>query len=115
MLWVALDLGRTTHMALDQHRLCDTGERNGAGEEQRAARDEVLGLAHVGDDRLGGLLGARADAGKGQRRAHQLQELTAALRVIPLGRLFRKFPVQILAESRRVGQLSEAAPIQAAT
>ena len=114
MLGVAFDFGRTPHMALDQDRLRDAGQRNGARKKQRTARDEVLGLLDVRDDLLGRLLGARADAGERERRAHELQELAPAFRVVPLGGLLGELPVQVLAELERVGQLAEAAPVHAA-
>ena len=66
-----------------------------------------------GTMRLGRLLGAGADARKRQRGAHQLQEVAAPFRIVPLGRLLGKLAMQVLAELRRVGQLAEAAPVQA--
>ena len=57
MLGIALDLGRPPHMAFDQNRHgAYAAERNRAGEEQRTARDDVLGLTDVGDDGFGGCL-----------------------------------------------------------
>ena len=38
----------------------------------------------------------------------------AALRIVPLRRLFRKLAMQVFAKLRRVGQFAEAAPIEAA-
>ena len=108
------DFGRTPHVAFDQHRLGDAGERDRAREEQRSAGNEILRLPDVGNDLFRRLLGARADARERERRAHQLQELPASLRVIPLGGLLGKLAVQILAELERVGQFAEAAPVQAA-
>ena len=67
-------------------------ERDGAREEQRTARDEVLGLPDVGDDLFRRLLRAGADAGERERRAHQLQELAAALRIVPLATPARGTP-----------------------
>ena len=62
MIRIAFNLGRTTHVTLDQHGLSHPRERNRGGEEQRAARHHVFRLAHVGDDRLWRLFRARADA-----------------------------------------------------
>jgi len=66
MLWITFDFGRPPHVALDEDRLGNAGERNRGREEQRTAGDELFGLAHVGDDRLRRLLRAGADAGKRQ-------------------------------------------------
>ena len=52
--------------------------------------------------------------GERQRRAHELQELPAALRVVPLGRLLGELPVQVFPELQGVGELAQAAPVQAA-
>jgi len=50
MLWITFDFGRMTLVALDKDRRGDPGKRDGGGEEQRTARNQVLGLLHVGDD-----------------------------------------------------------------
>ena len=111
---IPFDLRRTSLVALDEDGLCISAEGNRGGEEQRLARHEVFGLPHIRNDLLGRLFRAGAHAGQRERRAHQLQELAAALRIVPLRGLFGKFTVQVLAELRRVRQLAEAAPIQAA-
>src|SRR3954447_5735740 len=113
MLGVSLDLGRMPHMALNQDGISNSRKRNRAGEKERAAGDKILRLPDIGIDLLGWLFGARADAGQSQRRAHQLQELTAPLRVVPFGRLLGKFPMKILAELRGVRELPKAAPVHA--
>ncbi len=112
MFRVSLDLGRTPHVAFHQHGLRVTREWNGAGEEERPAGDDVLGLSHVRDDLLRGLLRARADAGERQRGAHQLEKLPASLRVVPLRGLLGEFAVKVLTEFRGVGEFAEAAPVQ---
>ena len=113
MFGIPFNLGRVPHVAFDQDRLCEAAERDRAGEKQRTAGNHVLGLPNVGDDFLGGLLRAGADAGKRERRGHQLQELPAPLGIVPLRGLLGKLPVQVLAELERVCQLAEAAPVQA--
>ena len=114
MIGITLDFGRTPHVAFDQHRIGDTGERNGAREEQRPAGDEILRLSDVRHDGLGWLLRARSDAGQCKRRTHELQELAAALGIVPLGGLFRELPMEVLAKAGCVRQLAETAPIQSA-
>ena len=114
MVRITLDFGRTPHVTLDQHGMCDAGERNGAREEQRSAGDEILRLTDVRDDGLGWLLRARSDARQRERRTHELQELAAALGIVPLGGLFRELPVEVLAKAGCVRQLAETAPIQSA-
>ena len=111
MIGVALDLGRPALVALDQQPGGDAAERHRGGEEQRLARDDVLGLPHVGDDQLVGLAGAAGDAGQRQRRAHQLQEAAAADRVVPLRGVGRELAVEELLELGRLGDGLEAAPV----
>jgi hypothetical protein len=98
MLWIAFDFGRMTFVAFHKHRRGDPGKRHGGREEQRTARNQVLGLLDVGDDLFGRLLRAGADPGERERRAHELQELAAPLRVVPLRRLLGKLAVQVFAE-----------------
>src|SRR3989442_6385903 len=48
MLGVALDLGRPSHVALDQHAGADPARvGHGGGEEERLPRHDVLGRLHV--------------------------------------------------------------------
>jgi hypothetical protein len=110
---VALDLRGPAHVAFDQDGLRDAAERDCAREEQRAAGDDVLGLADVGDDRLERLPGAGAHAGQRERCAHQLEELAPALRVVPLRGLLGELAVQVFAELGGVGQFAETAPVEA--
>ena len=114
MLWVALDFGRPPHMAFDQNRHGRAAERNRAGEVERPSRNDFLRLPDVRDDGFGGLFGAGAHTRQRQRGAHQLEEVAASFRVVPFRGLIRELPVQVVAEFRRVGQLAEAAPIEAA-
>jgi len=109
MLLVAFDLGRPAHVALAQHAEAVALVRRGGGEEERLAGDDVLGLAHVGDDLLRRLLVAGHQAGERQRGAGQLEE-AAAVDVAPFRRLARKFALQHVDEARRLRQLVHAAP-----
>ena len=56
MLGIALNLGRSPHMAFDQNRHCRAAERNRAREVERPPRNDVFGLTDVGDDGFGGCL-----------------------------------------------------------
>ncbi len=114
MLGITFNLGRSPHMAFDQNRHCCTAEGNCAREVERPPRNDVFRLTDVGDDGFWGLLGAGPDARQRERGAHQLEEVTASFRIVPFRGLVREFPVQVVAEFRRVSQLAEAAPIQAA-
>ncbi len=117
---VALDLRRPSHVALgeDAARVAAAGERR--GEEERPAGDDVLRLLHVGDDRLGRLLGAAGQTRERERRAQELEEAAAGDTVAPfdginqlLGRLrgeARKLAMQEILELGRPGELVEAAP-----
>ena len=113
MLRVAFDLRRTAFVALDEQPCAGAGKRHRGRVEERLARNEFLGLAHVRHQLLGRLARARADAGKRQRRAHQLQEAAAAHRVEPLGRVLRELAVQEFLELGRLGDRLEAAPVLA--
>ncbi len=114
VLRIAFDFGRMPHVALDQHRPRVSALYDRTRKEQRTSRHDVFGLLHVRDDLLRGLPRTGADAGERQRRAHQLQELAAPLRVVPLGRLVRELAMQVFAELGRVGQFADAPPVQAA-
>ena len=114
MFGVPFNFGRTPHVALDQYGLRHTAQGNGAREKERTAGDEFLRLPDVRNDRFRRLFDTRAHAGQRQRRAHQFEEIPAAFRIVPLGGLFRKLPVQVFAELRRISQLAEAPPIKAA-
>ena len=114
VLGIALELRRPSHVVFGQQRHAVTAVRHGGGEEQGPAGDDLLGLTDVRNDLLVRLPGAGADAGEGERRAHQLQELPPAGRVGELGGLRRELPLDVLTELGRVGQLLEAAPIRPA-
>ena len=114
MIGVAFDLRRPAHVAFDQHGPGNPRDRNGAREEEGPSGDEIFGLTDVRDDLLGGLPRAGADPRERERRAHQLEEVSAAFRIVPLGRLRRKLAVQVIAEVLAVGQLAQASPIEPA-
>ena len=114
MLGISFDFRRTAHVALDEDRPRDAAERDGAGEKQGPAGNEVLRLADVGNDVLGRLPRAGANAGERERCAHQLEKVAPALGVVPLRRLLRELTVQVVAEVRGIGQLAQAPPVEAA-
>ncbi len=108
---IAFDLCGTAEMALDEQRVRVSAEREGSGIELRAAGDELLGLAHVGDNFFDRHFGAAGHARHGERCAHQLQESAARDGVQPLGCALGEFAVHHLAEFGRAGELFEAAPV----
>ena len=114
VLGIAFDLGRPPHVALDEHRVRVTAVSDRARKEERTPGNDVFRLPDVGNDLFFRLTGAGADASQRQRRAHQLQEIASPLGIVPLRRLLRELSVQVVAEFRRIGQLAEAAPVQAA-
>ena len=83
MSGVALDLDRPAHLALDQHAAGKPIDRHRRGEEERPARDDLLGGLHVGNDRFGRLISTAPDARQGQRRGRDPQEIAAAGPVEP--------------------------------
>ncbi len=113
VLRVALDLGRPAEVAFGQQADADAAQRHGGGEEQRLAGNDFFRRPDVGlqGDRRGRPDRAAADAGQGQRRPHQGQELPPAQGAGPAGRLFRKFPMNQLPKGRRVGQLFQGTPV----
>jgi hypothetical protein len=113
MIRVAFDLRRAALVALHEEADARSRKRHRRRVEERLAGDELLGLAHVRHDLLARLPRARADAGKRERRAHQLEEAAPADRVQPLRRVLRKFAVQELLELGRLGDRFEAAPVLA--
>ena len=114
MIGIALDLGRPSFVVLDQQADAGAGKRHRRGEEQRLARDELLGLPDVRHDQLVRLARAGAHAGQRQRGAHQLQEAAAADRIEPLRRVLRELAVEEFLELGRLGERFEAAPVLAA-
>ena len=115
MLRISFNFGRPAHMAFDQNRSRDAAERNRARKEQRPARHQILWLTDIRNDLLGRLSRARPDARERERRAHQLEEVATALRIVPLRGLFREFPMQVLAKVRGISQFTQAPPVEAAS
>src|SRR5262245_8265868 len=110
MLGIALDLGRSAPVALDEQAGTDAAEWPCGSKVQRLPGHDLLGLPDVGENFLGWLAGAGAESGERERRAHQLQELAAPER-IEHRCLARELALQELAEPVAVGELLEAAPI----
>src|SRR6267378_6503966 len=63
MVRIALDLRGPRHVTFDQNSAGDAAERNRRRVEQRLAGDDMLRLADVRDDFLGGKLGAAGESG----------------------------------------------------
>ena len=109
-------MGRPSWLS-DQDAVGDAVERRGGGEEQRPAGNQVLRLPHVRHDVLGGLARAGGHAGQRQRRAHQLEEIAAALDGVfilaPADGLARELALQQVLEFGRGGQVVQAAPVVA--
>ena len=113
MFGVSFDLGGMSLVALDEHGRRDAGEWIGGRKKQRAPRHQFFRLPHVRNDLFRRLFRACAHARERERRAHQLQELAAAFRIVEFGCLRGEFTVQELLKLRGVGILAEAAPVQA--
>ena len=71
---ITFDLRRPPFVAFDEESGRDSAERHGRREKERRAGHEPFGLPHVGKDLFRRLARARRHAGKGERRAHQLEE-----------------------------------------
>src|SRR5439155_26487496 len=89
-------------------------ERDGGREEERAARDEILGLPDVGNDLVGRSRRASGEPRERQRRPHELEEPPASDRIGPFGGLLRELAAEHLLEGRGARQLLEALPEAAA-
>ncbi len=111
---ISIHLDGAECVRLHQHRDGPGGKWERRGEVHRLAEDEVLGLLHVGEDRLIGLLGASRKPGQRKRRAHHLEKSAAADRIRPLaGRASGnpgKLRLQHLVEGGRLGQLVQVLP-----
>src|SRR5512144_483944 len=107
---VALDLRRAARMALGEEARRVAAERRGGREEERPARNDLLGLPDVRDDALARLLDTAREAGEGERGGGELEEAAAAHALVPLGRVLRELAPEQLGELRGVGVLLEAAP-----
>ena len=113
MLGIALELRRPAHVVLGEQRLGKASLHHRGRVEERPARNDLLGLPDVRNDLFFRLPRAGADAGEGERRPHQLEELPPARRVVELRSLRRELTIDVLVEFRRVGQFVETAPIGA--
>jgi hypothetical protein len=113
MVRVALDLGGPAHVAFDQDADAGPAERHGACIEQRPAGDDLIGRMNIGHqvDRRRRPHRTTAQAGQGQRSAHQGQKLPPAERIRPDRGLFRELAPHQFLEGRRIGQLLQAAPV----
>jgi hypothetical protein len=108
---VSLDLRRPPLVALHEDAPGVAVVGRGGGKEQRTARHHVLGLSHVGENRLLRLLRTGGEAGESQRRAHERQELAPAPRVLEGRRLLGKLTVEKLEEAGTLGELVETLPV----
>ena len=118
VLGVALQLGGPSLVAFGQESAGHPVQSGSSSEEQGAAGDDLFRLPDVRHDVLGGLAGAGAEAGEGQRSAHELEEVAAAFDAVfvvaPADGLLREFARQELLEFGGGGEIVEAAPIVAA-
>ncbi len=110
MLGIAVELGRPTHVALGEHADAVAAQRESRGVVERPPRNDVLGLADVGDDFFD-RLAARGRTSERERRPHQLHEATPADRVGEFGRLLRELAVQVFHELGSLGEFVQAAPV----
>jgi hypothetical protein len=112
MLVISFDLGGPTFMAFNHDSASVTIECASSCEIKRLARNQLFGLANVGDDLLGGRLDApaHADARKRHRRAHDLEEGAPAGRIIPLTGRVGEFALQHFAELIRLRHFVQRTP-----
>src|SRR5579875_658069 len=98
-------------MAFHQHPRRHPLMRHRCGVKQRHARDEILRLAYVGDNRLLGLDHTGGRASQHRRRPHQPQKPPTRLRIVPIRLAVRKLVLDELAKLLGFGQFLQAAPI----
>ena len=111
MLVVALNLCRTSEVALDQQRAGVSAKRHRRGVELGPAGNHILGLAHVGNDGFERQAHAAGHAGQRHGCAHHLQEAATRDGIDPFGSALGKLAVQSFLESGTPGKLFEAAPV----
>ena len=111
MILVTFDFSGPALVTLDNHSGRHPVELHCRSKEHRLAWHQLLRLTDVRGDVLGRLPCARREAGESERCSHQLEKLAPADRIIPLGRIFREFPMQQFLKLFGLGQLFEAAPV----
>src|SRR5262249_15434966 len=113
MLGIALDLGGTKLMGLDQQRMGVSGEGHRRCVKDRLAGYQFLRLANIRKDLLQRLLGASGQTGQRHGRAGQLQEAAPGNRINPFRMLPRNLALQQLAKGSLMlaGQLFQGPPV----
>ena len=76
VLGIAIDLGRTSHVALRQQARRITILSEGRSKKQRFTGNNLLRRVHVGNNQFLGLLGTTSHSGQGCGSTHQLHEIT---------------------------------------
>src|SRR5579863_816418 len=104
MLVVALDFRGPSKVALDEDWICISAQRDRRRVEHGAARDDVLGLANVRNNRLKGQLSTSRHAGEAERSSHDLKEPAARNAVEPFGSALGEFAMQSFPECGTAGQ-----------
>ena len=95
---VALNFRRAPFVALDEQPGRAAAERHRRCVEQRPARNDVFGLAHVRKNLLGRLARAAGHTREGERCPHQFQKRAPLDRVERLGQPRRKLVADELVE-----------------
>ena len=111
MIRIAFNLGGPTFVAFDQQSDSVAHERHHRRKKQRLAQYHAVGLLHIRHDVRLLVRFATCESGECQRSGHQLQEIPAIDRVVPLRRLPWKFPVQQLLKMRIIRQFIQRSPI----
>ncbi len=110
VLGVSFDLGRATHVALDEQAECRALHLHRGRVEERLARDDLFRSLDVGNDRLGGR-SARGDPAHGERGAHQPEEVAAVHALTEVRGLAGELAAQDFLEGRILLELLEGAPV----
>ncbi len=110
MLRVAFDFRWPAVVSFGKRTVGKAAEGQRRGIKNRLAGYMVLGDANVRDDLLDSLWTAGRESGHCKGRAHDFDKLAPIHFFAPWGGLLRKFPLQVLRELLRFGELFEAPP-----
>ena len=111
MLGIALNFGRSPHVALDQDTHANTAERGGGGKVLRLTGDDVFGGSDLGDYFFAGLNRTARKPAQCQRCTHEFEKIPPTYRILQLGSLLGELALDHGGEFFGLGQLVQAAPV----
>src|SRR6266566_277704 len=110
MVRIALDLRGSRHVALDQNSAGYAAESHRCRVKKRLAGDDLLRLADVRDDFLGGKLGAAGESGKRRGRSHHFQQFAPVECSAGIVGPVRELVLRMVPKFGSISKLIQAAP-----